>query len=43
MVWRRARNEEDLEKYWILKMVVKRMVLEMRKRVNEEWTLIKYS
>ena len=38
MIWRRTRSEEDME-YRGMKRVVKRMVREARKRVNEEWTL----
>ena len=38
-IWRRSRSEEDLEEYRKMKRVVKRMVREARKRVNEEWTL----
>ena len=38
LIWRRTRSEEDME-YRGMKRVVKRMVREARKRVNEEWTL----
>ena len=37
--WRRTRSEIDLDEYGRMKMVVKRMVREANKRVNEEWTL----
>ena len=37
--WRRTRWEEGLDEYKRMKMVVKRMVREAEKRVNEEWTL----
>ena len=37
--WKRTRNEEDLDEYKRMKMVVKRMVREAKKRVNEEWTV----
>ena len=39
MVWRRTKREEDLEEYRRMKRVVKRMVREAKKRVNEKWTL----
>ena len=39
LIWRRTRSEEDLDEYKRMKMVVKRMVREAKKRVNEEWTL----
>ena len=39
LILRRTRSEEDLEKYERIKRVVKRMIRESRKRVNEEWTL----
>ena len=32
-------SEEDLDEYRRMKTGVKRMVLEAKKRVNEEWTL----
>ena len=32
-------SEEDLDEYKKMKRVVKRMVREAKKRVNEEWTL----
>ena len=35
LTWRRTRNEEDLDEY----KRMKRMVREVNKRVNEEWTL----
>ena len=38
MVWRRTRSEEDLEEYRRMKIVIKRLVIETRKRVNEEST-----
>ena len=40
VVWKRTRREEDLEEHRRVKRVVKRMVRETRKKVNEEWTLI---
>ena len=36
---RRPMSEEDLDEYRRMKTGVKRMVLEAKKRVNEEWTL----
>ena len=39
LIWRRTRNEEDLDEYRRMKIVVKRMVREAKKRVNEELTL----
>ena len=39
MIWRRTRNEEDLEEYRRMKKGVKRMVRGARKRMNEEWIL----
>ena len=36
LIWRRRRGEEDLDEYRRVKRVVKRMVREARKRVNEE-------
>ena len=40
-MWNRTKRKEDLEKYRRMKMVVKRMVREGKKKVNEEWTLSK--
>ena len=37
-IWRRTRSEEALEEYRRMKKVVKKMIREARKRVNEEWT-----
>ena len=39
LIWRRTRSEEYLKKYRIMKKMVKRMVREANKSVNEEWTL----
>ena len=38
LIWRRTRSEEDFDEYRRMKRVVKRMVREAKKRVNEEWT-----
>ena len=34
--WRRSRIEEDLDEYKRMKRLVKRIVREVKKRVNEE-------
>ena len=36
-----GRKKEDLDEYRKMKRMVKRMVREAKKRMNEEWTLIK--
>ena len=38
LIWRRTRSEEDLDEYRKMKKVVKMMVREAKRRVNEEWT-----
>ena len=38
LIWKRTRSEEDLHEYKRMKIVVKRMVREAKKRVNKEWT-----
>ena len=39
LIWRRTKSEEDLNEYRRMKRVVKRMVREAKKRVNEKWIL----
>ena len=39
LIWSRTRSEEDLDEYRRMKRLVKRMIREAKKRVNEEWTL----